>query len=140
MTPREQRGEFVSWKKRRAWMLDPDQPYTVTGERYGAVRPAVAGKIQPDAEVKGLDAALTWARERTNEKLGPPPLDNQGRPDVHPIESGVFHVRGTTGGVVFIVEGPPDPRGELPDWETVRYRERRPVEGGPGLVELVAEG
>lgn len=137
MAPRERKAEFVSWKKRRAWMVTND--YRVTGARYAAVRPCVAGQVRPDEEIGGIDAALTWAREQSNTKLGPPPLDDKGRPDVHPADSGCFWVRGTTGGVVFVVEGPHGPHGELPDWETVRYRDRRDVPDEPGLVELVAE-
>lgn len=140
MSPKESKSGFVSWKKRRAWMLDPDTPYTVTGARYAAIRPAVAGRVKPDDKIVGLDAALVWAREQGDLKLGPAPLEPDGRPGVHKWGEGCFHVRGTAGGVVFIVEGPAAANGELPDWETVRYRERRPVEGEPGLVELVAEG
>jgi hypothetical protein len=137
MSAQESKGQFVSWKHRRAWMVTDE--FRVTGARYAAVRPLVKDKVQPDQLLGGLDAALTWAREQSNAKLGQPPLDATGQPDLHPADSGCFWVRGTAGGVVFVVEGPYDSRGELPDWESVRYRVRRDVAGEPGLVELVAE-
>lgn len=137
MSPKESKGEFTSWKKRRAWLVTND--YRVTGARYAAVRPCVAAQVAPDKLYGGLDAALTWAREQSNAKLGPPPLDDKGRPDVHPADSGCFWVRGTSGGAIFVVEGPYAADGKLPDWESVRYRVRRDVPGEHGLIELVAE-
>jgi hypothetical protein len=113
--------------------------YTVAGARYIAARPILAGKLPPDASVAGLDAALTWAREQTVAKIGPPPLAPNGKPDIHAFGHAGFYVRGTTDGAVFVVEGPPASNGQLPDWEAVRYRQTQPVEGEPGLVELLPE-
>lgn len=137
---RERKAEFVSWKRRKAWMINPETVYTVRAARYMEVRPAVRGHLQPDDDVSGRDAALTWAREQSVKKLGPPPMEADGRPGYWQSAEGAFSVRNTSAGIWFIVEGPPDSSGRLPDWEAVRYRPRRDVPGEPGLVELIAEG
>jgi len=137
---RERKAEFVSWKRRKAWLLNPETGYAVKAARYMEVRPAAKGRLQPDDEVSGRDAALTWAREQSVKKLGPPPLENDARPGYWQVTDGGFGVRNTSAGIWFIVEGPPDSAGNLPDWEAVRYRPRRDVPGEPGLIELVAEG
>lgn len=129
--------EAKPWAERRAWRVTPE--FSVKGARLLAVYPVAAkGKrpVRPESRIIGRMAALTFAREQGIEKLGPP---KAGRL-YHPVHDHGFAVRWTAS-EIFIVEGPPDhPSGRLPEWGDLCGREQRPVEGVPGLFELVAPG
>lgn len=128
------------WEKRKAYLLTPE--FSVDGKRYAQVRPNIAKKpdgtpnpgFRPDMKVTGMDAALCFARELTREKLGPAPRGK--RFDV--FDSG-FAVRNTDAlpGCFFIVEGPPNEVGALPEWGNLEHRKQVPVKDTPHVLELV---
>jgi len=119
----------------RAYLVTPD--IAVKAARHNRIRRPAKNPLPDDLVLGGKNVklrmlgALVIAWELAEKKLGP---RVEG---VWNVLDGGFGVRRCLPDTLFIVEGPPSKDGRLPDWGDLCNRTRVPVEGEPGLFELV---